>query len=69
MESGYLADKLMANFDRRRKDVEEWNRALEDGSYKPSGARKTWWKIKKTAFGSGSGDGKRKVGLAGACVA
>lgn len=61
MESGFLADKLMANFDRRRKIVEEWNKALEDGSYKPGVLRKAWWKIKRS-------DGKRKIGLAGAYV-
>ncbi|TNY22115.1 P-loop containing nucleoside triphosphate hydrolase protein [Rhodotorula diobovata] len=56
-EAGYLADKLMANFDRRRKDVENWNKALDDGSYKPSALRKAWWRIRKH-------DGKRKVGMA-----
>ncbi|GAA6012116.1 hypothetical protein JCM10207_005134 [Rhodosporidiobolus poonsookiae] len=62
MESGYLADKLMANFNKRRAKVEAWNKALEDGSFKPSALRKLGWRIGKT-FG-GSGDGKRKVGLA-----
>ncbi|KAL8290351.1 hypothetical protein RQP46_002609 [Phenoliferia psychrophenolica] len=59
MECGVLADQLMANFDRRRTKVEQWNKALEDGSYKPGPFRKVWWKIRRT-------DGKQKVGLAGA---
>ncbi|GAA5984896.1 hypothetical protein JCM11641_003618 [Rhodosporidiobolus odoratus] len=56
-ESGVLADKLMANFEKRRKKVEDWNKALADGSYKPGLIRRSWWKVRKT-------DGKRKVGLA-----
>lgn len=65
-ESGYLADRLMENFDRRKIAVEVWNAALADGSYKPTFARKSWWKVKKSVFGIGTGDGKNKVGLAGA---
>ncbi|BGP58188.1 hypothetical protein JCM8202v2_005849 [Rhodotorula sphaerocarpa] len=61
-QSGIMADRLMNNFERRRKAVEDWNKALEDGTYKPSGMRRAWWRVGK-AFG-GSGDGKRKVGLA-----
>lgn len=57
-ESGHLANILMENFNRRRKEIEDWNKSLEDGSFKPSPVRKFWWKI------SGKGDGKRKVGLA-----
>ncbi|GAA5823616.1 hypothetical protein JCM11251_000700 [Rhodosporidiobolus azoricus] len=57
MESGPLADQLMANFEKRRKKVEEWNKALDDGSFKPGPFRRAWWKFRKT-------DGKRKVGLA-----
>ncbi|BGP39125.1 hypothetical protein JCM10450v2_003079 [Rhodotorula kratochvilovae] len=61
-QAGFLADKLMHNFERRRKTVEDWNKALEDGSFKPSALRRAWWRIGKT-FG-GTGDGKRKVGMA-----
>ncbi|GAA5994171.1 uncharacterized protein JCM10292_001909 [Rhodotorula paludigena] len=61
-EANYLADKLMHNFERRRRGVEDWNKALEDGSFKPSALRRGWWRIGK-AFG-GRGDGKRKVGMA-----
>lgn len=65
-ESGFLADKLMANFNRRKLKVEKWNEALENGTYKPNAATKAWWKTKKAIFGVGSGDGKDRVGLAGA---
>ncbi|GAA5952191.1 hypothetical protein JCM8115_003528 [Rhodotorula mucilaginosa] len=61
-QAGIMADRLMNNFEKRRKSVEDWNRALDDGSYKPSTMRKAWWRVGK-AFG-GSGDGRRKVGLA-----
>lgn len=61
-QAGIMADRLMNNFEKRRKSVEDWNKALDDGSYKPSAMRKAWWRVGK-AFG-GSGDGRRKVGLA-----
>ncbi|BGO90746.1 hypothetical protein NBRC10512v2_002998 [Rhodotorula toruloides] len=61
-QASFLADRLVANFERRRKAVEAWNKALEDGSYKPSALRRAWWRVGK-AFG-GKGDGKRQVGLA-----
>jgi len=56
-EAGHLSDLLISNFEKRRSKVEEWNKALEDGSYKPGPVKRIWWKIRKT-------DGKRKVGLA-----
>nr|CRX78939.1 hypothetical protein ls5930a1_00008 [Leucosporidium scottii] len=65
MDSGVLADRLMENFERRRKAIDEWNRALDDGTFKPSVMRKGWWKMKK-AMGNGKGDGKQTVGIAGA---
>ncbi|KAM0751625.1 P-loop containing nucleoside triphosphate hydrolase protein [Meredithblackwellia eburnea MCA 4105] len=65
MESGVLADELMANFDRRRKRVEAWNKSLDDGSFRPGALRKGWWKFKKV-FGVGKGDGRQTVGLVGA---
>ncbi|BGP15223.1 hypothetical protein JCM10213_000825 [Rhodosporidiobolus nylandii] len=57
MEASHLADKLMQNFERRRVKIEEWNKAIEDGSYKPGALRKAWWKLRKT-------DGKRTAGMA-----
>ncbi|GAA5927818.1 uncharacterized protein JCM15063_006002 [Sporobolomyces koalae] len=56
-EAGHLSDLLLSNFEKRRAKVEAWNKALEDGSFKPGPVRKIWWKVRKT-------DGKRKVGLA-----
>lgn len=64
--SGPLADKLMDNFNRRKDAVEAWNKTLDDGTYQPSALRKGWWRTKKTLFGSGTGDGRNQVGLAGA---
>lgn len=58
LESSYLADRLMENFDRRRRAVESWKESLDTGSFKPSFARKFWWKISRQR------NGKRKVGLA-----
>lgn len=63
MECGVLADQLMDNFERRRKEIEDWNKSLDDGTFKPSGMRRGWWKAKKS-MGNGKGDGKRTVGLA-----
>ncbi|KAM0788854.1 hypothetical protein ACM66B_002939 [Microbotryomycetes sp. NB124-2] len=63
MEAGPLADELMKNFERRRKAIEDWNMALEDGSYKPSAAKKLWWRTLKL-IKVGDGTGKRKIGLA-----
>ncbi|KAK4057952.1 hypothetical protein OIO90_001171 [Microbotryomycetes sp. JL221] len=63
MEAGPLADKLMANFERRRKIIEDWNKSIDDGTYKPSALRKAWWRTIKL-IGVGDGSGKRKVGLA-----
>lgn len=57
MEVGRLADKLLENFERRRKVIDEWNDALDNGTYKPSMMRKAWWKVRGK-------DGRRKVGLA-----
>lgn len=63
LEAGPLADALMDNFNRRRKNVEDWNKAIDDGSFKPSALRRTWWRAQK-AMGRGDGTGKRKIGLA-----
>lgn len=65
-ESGFLADKLSENFERRKARVEKWNAALDDGSYVPSIGRKAWWRVRKGVFGVGRYDGKDTVGLAGA---
>ncbi|GAA5925731.1 hypothetical protein JCM1841_001743 [Sporobolomyces salmonicolor] len=56
-QAGHLADVLMSNFEKRRAKVEAWNQSLEDGTYKPSAIRRTWWRLRRR-------DGRRKVGLA-----
>lgn len=62
-EAGLLADKFEANFARRRKDVEDWNRSLDDGSYFPSSLQKMRWRA-SAALGLGRADGRREVGMA-----
>lgn len=55
LTSGYLADKLMENFNRRKLAVELNNSSLDDGSYKPTIMRRTWWKVQSGVFGYGKG--------------
>lgn len=61
-EAAHLADVFEAHFARRRKAVEDWNRALDDGTYKPSALRRLWWRSRPSSFGST--DGRRTIGLA-----
>ncbi|KAM0753983.1 ABC transporter [Meredithblackwellia eburnea MCA 4105] len=63
-QSGYLADQFEMHFERRRMEVEAWNKALEDGTMNPSAARKLWWKVRHRISGFGSPDGKREIGIA-----
>lgn len=62
-ESARLADAFEANFDRRRKEIEEWNRSLDDSSYKPSALQQLRWRL-ASRLGFGRADGKREVGIA-----
>lgn len=62
-ESGYLADKFEINFEKRRKAVEDWNRALDDGSYQPTALVRARWRVNEM-LGFGRRDGRRNVGLA-----
>ncbi|BGP33345.1 hypothetical protein JCM10296v2_005143 [Rhodotorula toruloides] len=62
-EAGLLADKFEANFARRRKDVEDWNGGLDDGTYVPSSLQKVRWRA-SSALGFGRADGRREVGMA-----
>ncbi|ORY64744.1 P-loop containing nucleoside triphosphate hydrolase protein [Leucosporidium creatinivorum] len=62
-EAARLADLFEVNFERRRKGVEDWNRALEEGTYKPSSWVRLRWRLAHR-LGFGSADGRRKVGLA-----
>ncbi|BGP17639.1 hypothetical protein JCM10213_001291 [Rhodosporidiobolus nylandii] len=62
-ESGRLADEFERHFERRRRDVEEWNATLEKGEYVPSAWEKAKWKV-WARLGWGSEDGRRTVGMA-----
>jgi ATP-binding cassette subfamily C (CFTR/MRP) protein 1 len=66
LNSGYLADKLLENFHRRKDSVEAHNKALADGTYVPGMGTRAWWKVRSGVFGVGRADGKRTIGLAGA---
>ncbi|GAA6031091.1 hypothetical protein JCM8097_004000 [Rhodosporidiobolus ruineniae] len=57
MEASVLTDRLMANFNKRREKIEAWNKAIDDGTYKPGAIKAAWWRFRKT-------EGKRKVGMA-----
>lgn len=61
--SALLADRFEANFDRRRKEVEEWNRAIDDGSLKRTVAQRVRWRLGRMV-GVGREDMKREVGIA-----
>ncbi|CEQ41587.1 SPOSA6832_03323, partial [Sporobolomyces salmonicolor] len=43
-EAGHLADVFEQHFDRRRRAIEEWNRALDDGSFVPSRWQRRKWR-------------------------
>lgn len=62
-EAARLADLFEVNFERRRQNIVEWNRALDEGTYKPSGWIRLRWRIAHR-LGFGAADGRRKVGLA-----
>lgn len=68
LESGYLNEKLMSNFNRRISNVKAHNASIKDGSYKPSLYRRNVWKVQSKVFGYGRADGIRNTGfcLAGA---
>ncbi|KAK4049155.1 hypothetical protein OIV83_004300 [Microbotryomycetes sp. JL201] len=61
-ESSLLADKFEHHFEERRRQIEEWNNALDDGTYKPTTLERFRWRMLHR-FGFGSADGKRKLGL------
>ncbi|GAA5927015.1 uncharacterized protein JCM15063_000432 [Sporobolomyces koalae] len=62
-EAAILADKFEQNFARRRNDVEKWNAALEDGSFKATLLQKIKWRA-LSKLGIGRADGTRQVGIA-----
>ncbi|KPV74356.1 uncharacterized protein RHOBADRAFT_54195 [Rhodotorula graminis WP1] len=61
-EAGHLADVFEENFAKRRRAVEEWNRALDEGTLVPSRWTRLKWKAAARA-GWGREDGRREVGL------
>lgn len=54
MESGPLAEKLIEHWERRLAAVEEWNRNVDNGTYKPGMFKKIWLKLRKK-------DGKKPI--------
>lgn len=60
MESAVLADQLVEHWENRLKHVNEWNAALEDGSYHPSTRQRLWWKT-RSRLKLGSSDGKKDL--------
>lgn len=63
-EAARLADEFESHFARRKDAVEAWNKALDDGTYRPSAMQRFRWKATHALTGFGSPDGRRKVGLA-----
>ncbi|GAA5907850.1 hypothetical protein JCM8208_001962 [Rhodotorula glutinis] len=61
-EAGHLADVFEDNFEKRRRAVDEWNRALDEGTFVPSRWTRFKWKAAARA-GWGRDDGRREVGL------
>lgn len=63
-QAAHLADLFERHFQRRLREVREWNAALEDGSYTPTRLQRARWRAWHKLTGFGSPDGKRKPGLA-----
>lgn len=59
-----MADIFEKSFARRKKEVEEWNESLKNGTFKPGRMRRAWWKVWNKTTGFGSADGTRKIGIA-----
>ncbi|GAA6021728.1 hypothetical protein JCM11491_001395 [Sporobolomyces phaffii] len=62
-QAAVLADRFEHHFDARRRQVEEWNRSLDDGTIRPTALRKMRWKL-GSRIGVGRADGRRQVGIA-----
>lgn len=62
--AAYLATQFEGHFDRRRREIEEWNQSIDDGTMNPSFMRKSWWRVRCKVTGFGREDGKREVGIA-----
>ncbi|KAK4700227.1 hypothetical protein P7C70_g6022, partial [Phenoliferia sp. Uapishka_3] len=63
-EAGHLADLFEHHFERRRLEIDAWNKSLETGTWKPSLMRRTWWKVWHATTGFGSPNGQRTIGIA-----
>ncbi|KAL8286968.1 hypothetical protein RQP46_003974 [Phenoliferia psychrophenolica] len=50
-QAGHLADLFEMHFERRKKEVEAWNKALDDGTMQPTWTRRAWWKVWHKASG------------------
>lgn len=57
-ESEALAEQILLHYERRLLETEEWNRALANGTFKPSAFRRAWWRT-RSALHMGSKDGKK----------
>ncbi|GJN90211.1 hypothetical protein Rhopal_003210-T1 [Rhodotorula paludigena] len=68
-QSGYLADKFEQNFARRRQAIEEWNHALDDGSFVPSRWDRVKWRMRAKVGLGYRADGRREIGLCLVCPA
>jgi len=62
-ESALLADRFEANFERRRKEVEQWNNSIDEGTVKMSMMQRVRWRLVRM-IGIGRADMKREVGIA-----
>ncbi|GAA5895556.1 uncharacterized protein JCM6883_001546 [Sporobolomyces salmoneus] len=62
-ESARLADLFEENFEKRKKQIDAWNRAIEEGTLKLSTFQRITWKT-ASKLGMGRKDGKREVGIA-----
>ena len=62
-ESALLADRFEANFERRRKEVEQWNNSIDEGTVKMSMMQRVRWRLGRM-IGIGRADMKREVGIA-----
>jgi ATP-binding cassette subfamily C (CFTR/MRP) protein 1 len=61
--AAHLADLFEGHFARRKGEVEEWNRCIDEGTMEITWARRTWWRTYHQVTGFGSPDGRRTVGM------
>ncbi|KAM0786475.1 hypothetical protein ACM66B_001934 [Microbotryomycetes sp. NB124-2] len=61
-EASLLADTFEQHFERRKRQTEDWNAALDGGTYKPTSFKRWQWRMRQQ-LGLGSADGKRQIGI------